>query len=387
MRRSLVTFQIAVSVVVLATGSLFLHNLVLANATSPGFDIRHTVRAEVHLPPVTYNTNARRNGYVDEALRELAALPGVETAAAALIIPFTDEDHERVDLAFSQTGQKKSARFHWNAVSPAFFRAMEIPLLAGRAFTAADRDGPKVVVVNKNFADRYLDGRRATGTTFIWGDRKAVYEIVGVVAGTKNMTIGEPEEPQLYQPLSQVENDRPQIQFVLRSATPPITQLEAVRGALRQIEPGAGVEVRTLYSSIGLAFLPSQIGAVLMGGVGILGLVLAAIGLYGVTAYSVASRTREIGVRLAVGATRAHIARAVLKESAELLAIGSAIGLLLALFVTRPLTVFFVQGLRPADPWSLAAVVLILTATGVLATLDPVRRAIQVDPVTCLRWE
>jgi len=387
MRRSLVIVQIAVSVVVLATGSLFLRNLLLANATSPGFDVRKTLRAEVHLPPVPYRDKARLNAYFSQALGELQALPGIEAAAAARIVPFTDNTHFSSELTFTSTGRKRQARFHWNAVSPDFFRVMDIPLLAGRAFSAGDRDGARVVVVNKTFVDRFLDGQDAIGTTFLWGEGKTLHQIVGVVAGTKNLTIGEEDQPQFYQPLAQIENDRPQIQFVLRSATPPVTQLDAVRRALRRVEPGAGIEVSTLFSSIGLAWVPSQVGAVLMGGVGTLGLFLAAIGLYGVTAYSVASRTREIGVRIAIGATQASIAHLVLTESAKMLLTGSAAGLLIALFVTRPLAVFFVPGLGPGDPWSFAAVVAVLTATGILATLGPVRRAIRVDPVTSLRYE
>jgi len=392
-RRSLVIVQIAVSVVVLATGSLFLHNLLLAGATRPGFDVRQTVRADVHLPPVAYRTKARRSAYFGEALRQLQALPGIAATAAARTLPFTEESHEHTNPTFLQTGLKTRVYFHWNAVSPDFFRAMDIPLLAGRAFTAEDaayvnaRDGRPVVVVNKNFVDRYLDSRNAIGTTFLWDEGKTPYQIVGVVAGTKNMTIGEADEPQVYQPLAQIKDDRPQIQFVLRCATPPAGQLAAVRRVLRQVEPGAGIEVSTLYSSIGLAFLPSQVGAVLMGGVGILGLLLAAIGLYGVTAYSVASRTREIGVRIAIGATQASIAHLVLTESAKLLLTGSAAGLAIALFVTRPLAALFVPGLGPGDPWSFAAVVGLMTATGIVAALGPVRRAIRVDPVTSLRYE
>jgi predicted permease len=349
--------------------------------------LRRTLRAEVHLPPVQYRDTAHLNAYFAEALRELQALPGIEAAAAARIVPFTDNTHYFSELTFPRTGQKKLARFQWNAVSPDFFRAMDIPRLAGRVFTASDREGSKVVVVNKTFVDRFLDGQGAIGTAFLWGEGKAPYQIVGVVTGTKTMTIGEEDQPQLYQPLAQIENDRPQIQFVLRSATPPATQLAAVRRALRQVEPGAGIEVSTLYSSIGLAFLPSQVGAVLMGGVGLQGLLLAAIGLYGVTAYSVASRTREIGVRIAIGATRASIAHLVLTESAKLLLTGSAAGLLIAIFVTKPLAAFFVTGLGPGDPWSFAVVVAVLTAAGIVATLGPVRRAIRVDPVTSLRYE
>src|SRR5207248_1072173 len=131
----------------------------------------------------------------------------------------------------------------------------------------------------------------------------------------------------------------------------------------------------------------SQVGAALMGGAGILGLLLAAIGIYGVTAYSVARRTREIGVRIAMGATRAHIARLALMESARLLLIGSAVGLLAAFFFTRPLAMFLVPGLGPGDPLSFAAVVLFLAAAGFAATLGPVRRALRVDPALSLRYE
>jgi predicted permease len=385
MRRALVAVQIAVSVIVLATGSLFLRNLLLARATNPGFDVRNTLRAEVHLPPGRYRDEALQKSYFAEALRELTAIPGIQAAAAARILPFTEESHERVDLTFSQTGQKKNTRFHSNAVSPAFFRAMGIPLLAGRTFTSEDR--ATVVIVNKNFIDRYLDGQASVGATFKKGRGNTLYDIAGVVGNTKNMTIGEEDQPQLYQPLAQIYNGRPQIQFVLRSAMPPVTQLETVRRVLRRVEPGAGVEAGTMYSSIGLAFLPSQIGAVLMGGAGILGLLLAAIGLYGVTAYSVARRSHEIGVRIAMGATRTHLVRLALMESARLLLIGSVVGLLIAFFVTKPLAMFLVPGLGPGDPLSFASVVVFLAATGVIATLAPVRRALRVDPTLSLRYE
>ncbi|HEY3453306.1 MAG TPA: ADOP family duplicated permease [Bryobacteraceae bacterium] len=386
-RRVLVTAQIAVSVIVLATGSLFLRNLWLARSIDPGFDTRNTLRAEVYLPPIRYRDEALQKSYFAATLRELAAIPGIEAAAAARIIPFTEESHERVDFTFSKTGHKKTVRFHSNAVSPDFFRAMGIPLLAGHVFTVADDGGPRVVIVNKNFVDRYLDGRPAVDATFRWGGGNILYRIAGVVGGTKNMTIGEEDQPQLYRPLAQAVNGRPQIQFVLRSAIPPASQLEAVRRVLRRIEPEAGTEVSTMYASIGLAFLPSQIGAALMGGAAILGLLLAAIGLYGVTAYAVARRTREIGIRMAIGATRTQIVRFALMESVQMLMAGAAAGFLLAFFVTRPLAIFFVPGLGPSDPWSYAAVVLFLSLSAVAATAGPVRRALRVDPAQSLRYE
>lgn len=387
LRRFLVAVQVAVSFVVLATGALFLRNLLLSSAVSPGFDVRNTLRAEVNLPPAAYHNSQAINHYVEQSLRELRAIPGMESAAAARIVPFTDSTRFGSDLTFQVTGQKQHAEFHWNAVTPDYFRVMSIPLAAGRVFSASDNGVSKVVIVNQEFANRYVSGRNPVGATFLWGGPETVCQIVGVVRGTKNLTIGEEMRPQLYEPLAQIDNNRPRLQFVLRSALPPALQLAAVRQVLRRVEPSAGLEIATLFSSIGMAFLPSQIGAALMGSIGLLGLLLAAIGLYGVLAYSVARRTREIGIRMAIGATRGEISRLVLVDSARLVGTGMGAGFLIAVLVTRPLTMFFVAGLRPSDPLSYVLVVVLLSSTGLLAALGPLRRAISVDPMNCLRYE
>lgn len=387
LRRGMVAAQLGVSLIVLATGSLFLRNLLQSTAISPGFDFRHTVRADVHLPPLEYQTQDRLNPYFDRALQELRAIPGIEAAAAARIIPFTDSISRGTELTFSDTGEKQRVQFHWNAVSSDFFRAMNIPILGGRSFSTTERGPGKDVIVNKTFVEQYAGKRSPIGSTFRWEDDGELYRIIGVVENTKNLTIGEGEKPQLYEELSKIPGSRPRIQFVVRSAIPPALQLGPVREALRRIEPSAGIEVSTMYTSIGLAFLPSQVGAVLMGGVGVLGLLLAAIGLYGVMAYSVARRTREIGIRLAIGASRRSISRIVLRESMKMLVLGAIPGLLIALFVTRPLAMFLVPGLSPSDPVSFLMVVLILVLTGLLASLGPLRRAVGVDPARCLRYE
>jgi len=264
---------------------------------------------------------------------------------------------------------------------------MDIPLLKGRDFVAQDTGRSRVVVVNDEFVRRYLGAREPIGTTFLWSEDNIPYRIVGVVRATKNMTIGEDPRAQLYEPLAQIKNDRPRIQFVLRSVTPPAAQLAAVRQALRSAEPAAGLEVQTMFSGIGFAFLPSQVGAALMGSIGILGLLLALIGLYGVLAYSVMRRTREIGIRIAIGASPKHVSAMVLGEFAGLLSAGISIGLGIALFVTRPLSMFLVPGLSPSDPASFAAVIGVLAITGALAALGPIRRALGVNPLQCLRYE
>jgi ABC-type antimicrobial peptide transport system permease subunit len=278
-------------------------------------------------------------------------------------------------------------RYHWNAVSPEYFDAMNIPVLMGRTFSERQAGSARPVIVNKTFADRYLRGRHAAGVMFRRSENAMLYQIVGVVADTKNLTIGEEDKPQFYESLSQIDNDRPRIQFVLRSAIAPAAQLGAVRQALRAIDAAAAVEVQTLYSSIGLAFLPSQIGAALMGSMGALGLLLAAIGLYGVLAYSVSRQMRDIGIRIAIGAGRRAISRMVLVDSAKLLAAGLLPGLCVALFVTPPLAMFLVAGLSPRDPASFALVVGALLVTAAAAVLGPLRRALTVDPARCLRYE
>src|SRR5262249_1455975 len=159
-----------------------------------------------------------------------------------------------------------------------------------------DTGAEAVVIVNRTFADRYLAGRAPVGLTFRWGSEKT-YRIIGVVDGTKTISVGEDDQPQLYEPLAQIASDRRRFHLVLRASVPPATELKAVREALRRIDPSAAVEVATLFSSIGLAFLPSQVGAVLLGAIGVLGLTLAAMGVYGMSAYSVARRVPEIGVR------------------------------------------------------------------------------------------
>jgi predicted permease len=387
MRRALVVAQIAVSFLVLTTAALFLDNLLRSSSLGPGFDIRHTFRAEVYLPPSAYKSAHDINPYVDRALERLRAVPGVDSAAAARIVPFTDATNFDVSLTFAGGGEKQQARFNWNAVSPDYFRAMDIPLLAGRPFTAHDDGGGKVVIINQEFVRRYLGTRQPIGAAFRWEKEQPPFRIVGVVAGTKNMTIGEDPRAQVYEPLAQIVNDRQRLQFVVRSALPPATQLTAIRAALREAEPAAGLEVETMFSAIGFAFLPSRVGAALMGSIGALGLLLAVIGLYGVLAYSVARRTREIGIRMAIGASAGHVSRMVMGEFVRLLAAGIAIGLAMALAVTRPLAMFFVPGLSPWDPASFAAVILLLGLTGFLASLGPLRRALRVDPLGCLRYE
>jgi predicted permease len=392
LRKTLVTAQVAISLIVLAAGLLFLRSLFRATAISPGFDLVHTAQAKIYLPPAAYPDGSRIQLYVDRAVAEVSAIPGIEATAAARTIPFQDATGMGGVIEFTDNRERVPVNYYWNAVTPKYFAVMEIPVVSGRAFSEADRGAYHSVLVNPTFVKQFLRGREPVGTIF-HGDfpGSPEFRIVGVVGGTKTMTIGEEQKPQLYDLLENyytVNNDSARnIRLVIRSAVPPVNQLNAIREVLRRVEPDAGLEVATVYSSIGLAFLPSQVGAVLMGSIGLLGLLLVAIGLYGSMVYSVTRRTREIGVRVAVGATPRDVSRMILLDAAKLIFTGSAIGLVVAFFAVKPLAMFLVPGLRPADPASFLAVLIVLAVTGFLASWGPVRRALAIDPASCLRSE
>lgn len=386
-RRILVAVQVAVAFVVLATAALFVTNLVRVQDLGPGFDVQHTLRAGVNLPPRAYTEGPKVEEYTRRVLREMEAVPGTEAVAAAILLPFLDMSTRGGSITVEGASGPVPVRYHVNSVTSGYFATLGIPLKAGRLFEERDRKGGHAVVVNEEFVRRYLAGRAAVGSAFRWGLEKTRYEIIGVVAGTKNFTAGEDPQPQVFENLWQEGLPRQRIEFVMKSSLPPGGQLRALRDAVRRVEPAAGLEVATMFSSIGLAFLPSQIGAFLMGGTGVLGLLLAAIGIYGVLAFTVARRTREIGIRMAVGASRGEVGRLILREAGAMVGVGLLGGLVVALLVTRPLAMFLVAGLRTWDPWSFGGAGACLGLAALVAVAGPLRRALGVDPARCLRLE
>ncbi len=387
MRRVLVAIQVAVSFVVVVAALLFVRNLVAASAIEPGFDTSQTIRATANLSPRAYRDEASIREYVSRALDALRAVPGVQAAAAVRSLPFTDRATRGHDVIWSHSGEKGHVSYVWNAVSPDYFRAMDIPVLLGRPFTEGDASGPRVVVANPAFVDRYLNGQAPVGQTYVVPETPPrSYQIVGVVGSVKTLTIGEADRPQLYELLSHVST-RPRIDFVVRTMDAPSGRLAAVGAALRARDAAVGLDVSTLRSAMTLAFLPSQVGAALMSAAGGLGLLLVASGLFGTMAFSVAQRTREIGVRMALGATHALVVRMVIAECAWLLGAGILVGSLMAWFAARPLAAFLGPGLSPNDPVTFALVLVVILLTGLAATWVPARRAAGINPAVALKAE
>ena len=387
LRRALVVAQVATAFVVLATSGLFLRNMRASAGISPGFEATRALRADVSLPPAAYADPARSRAYVETTLASLRAVAGVEAASAALFVPL--EGSTRRNLAtvrFADAATESRLRVYLNAVSEDYFRTMAIPFVSGSTF-GRGRDATRPVVVNRAWVERASPGRDPVGRVFRLDDDPVPYRVIGVVEGTKNRTLGEDPEPQLYEHLLDHGVERSRVQFLVRTTGRPGALLAPVRRVLRASEPAAGLVVEPLSTSIALAMLPSQVGATMLGGLGLLGLALATIGLYSVMAHAVVRRTPEIGIRLAIGASRWTIARLVLGETFYLVGLGAGAGLLMALLLTRPLAVFLVPGMSPTDPVSYVAVLLILLGAALVATASPIVRALSVPPMASLRAE
>ena len=385
LRAFLVAGQLALSIVLLATGFLFVHNLLRATSMNPGFDVKHTIWAFMRLVPERYTDPARQMSLVREALARLRALPGVEAAAVTHIVPLNDQWHNSTSLQTDISTKPIQVRFEQNSVGPDYFRAIGIPILRGREFSPRDRTGsPPVVVVNQTFA-RYVFGNLdPVGHVITFYGTKCL--IVGIAKDSKYATLGEDPKPALYG--SYFQNDEQvTLHFIVRTAASPFSYGKPISDTLARLDSTAAIETKPMSQGLGMALLPSQAGAAMLGAMGVLGLALASIGLYGVLLYSVSRRTREIGLRVALGATPSAVLRLVCRDSFTLVGAGMSAGLLLAFFATRPLAMFLVPGLGASDPFAFLAVTAVLAAVALLATLAPALRALRVDPMTALRHE
>jgi len=376
LRKALVAGQIAVSAVLLVTAILFVRNLWRATVVHPGFDVDRVVWAEVALVPHRY-TGDKQRLFVAEAAEALSVLPGVQSVSYADGVPLTiyGGSTRGGDLEFDGASRHVDRSVNW--IGRDYFRTMGIPLLTGREFAARESGSP--VIINRRLAEMFAGGH-ALGKT-IRVERRERLEVIGVVADSKYRTLGENPRRAMYFPYNPRGG---RVQFLVRG---PAAVTPQVNRALRELDPSGAVESRSMRDGLAFALLPSRLGAAFLGSLGILGLVLALVGLYGVIAYSVSRRTAEIGVRMALGATRASILRMTMKDGLLSAGAGLAIGLALAFVVTQPLAEFLVPGLQPADPLSFLCAAIVLGMAAVLAGLAPARRAARIEPVSALRYE
>ena len=386
LQRALVVSQVALSLVLVAGAVLFSRSLVKLQTVDMGFQQEGVLTTSVNFQRLNVAPE-RVPAFRDELLSRIRAIPGVEAAAIGMT-PFRDWGGGKVwvDGADSQQAQGTSL----SRVGPDYFRTLQVPLLAGREFDARDRDGaPLVVVVNEAFARKFFDGANPVGRRF-WvaaspGDPDTRYEIVGLVRNTKYEDLREDFQPIAYYAAAQDEGGTG-AEVLIRSRVPQAETVSAVTRALNEINPAITVSFQGFKLLIEGTILRERLMATLSGFFGLLALLLACIGLYGILSYGVASRTNEIGIRMALGAGRRDVFWLILREAFLLVIAGVAVGVPIIFAVTR-LASSLLFGLTPTDPVSLFSAALLMLAVALVAGYLPSRRATRVDPLVALRYE
>ncbi len=384
LRHALVAFQVAASMLLLVGAGLFIRSLQEERKIDPGFKIGNMLVA--NLDPSLFGYDEDRGLLLfDELRRRVAALPGVQSVAYGQIAPLTFANSQQwgVDIEGYEPAPDEQMNLDYNIVDDSFFTTLEIQILEGRAFEPSDNAaGLPVVIVNQAMANRFWGGD-ALGKRVRTGDTWR--EVVGVTSTGKYRTLREDPTTYMYLPLRQAWE--PTQEIFVRTAGDPITLLASARAALRDIDPNLPfTNVRTLQQHTEGALFLSQMGAKVIGLFGGLALLLSTLGLFGLLSHAVVRRTREIGIRMSLGADRGNVFSQLLREGLMLTVFGLVAGLLTA-FAAGRLASGLLFGLSGTDPRTFVAVTLILLSTSVLAIAIPAMRATRISPMVALRYE
>ncbi|MBS1807338.1 MAG: ABC transporter permease [Acidobacteria bacterium] len=387
LRNSLVVAQVALSLVLLICAGLVLRGLQNAQHINPGFVAQRAVEMTFDLKQQRYDEGRIRQ-FKQQLLQRVRALPAIEAAGLTNFVPLSlDLNNEAIQVEGQPEAQGAEAPMAMTGVaSPGLLAALGTRLAQGRDFTEQDSENQqRVALVNETFARRFWPEQSALGKRFsLDGTRGPWIEVVGIIQDGKYFSLSEATKPFAY------FNMRPRDGFatlVARTNGDPTTTIAALRREFQQLDATLPVyNVKTLTEHMAVPLFPARVAATLLGSFGLLALLLAAIGIFGVMSYAVAQRTRELGIRIALGATAANILRLVLRQGITLTALGLALGLAAALIGTRWLD-GLLFGLNARDLSTFFGVALLLAAVALLACWIPARRATKVDPMVALRWE
>ncbi|HMB27067.1 MAG TPA: ADOP family duplicated permease, partial [Blastocatellia bacterium] len=379
LRNLLVVAQVALSLVVLIGAGLCVKSLRSLQAIDPGFEPAKVVTASFDLGQNGYD-EARGRQFISQLSERVAALPGVEAVSFAYIVAFSDIPWVGPLIIEGSRPQP----INTNAISPNYFRTLGASLAQGREFTAQDTAGaPLVVIVNEAAARRYWPGQEVVGKRIVRGRQFA--EVVGVVRNSKEKGLTADPRPALYVPL--LQNYFPELTLHVRTATPSQTLLATVRREAQLLDPTLPVyNLQTLAQQKDGALYAERLAAALLTLFGLLALSLAAVGIYGVLSYAVTERTREMGVRLALGARPRDLLKLVVGQGMTLTLIGLVIGVGASFALTR-LIAKLLFGVSATDPLTFVVIPLLLAGVALLACWLPARRARRVDPLAALRYE
>jgi predicted permease len=387
LRNSLVVVQVALSLVLLVCAGLIVRGLQAAQRMHPGFNPQNAVALSFDLGLQGYDEQ-RGRAFQRDVVERAKQLPGVRSVTMTDSLPLSVNYNY---TAIYIEGQPAVANSDLPLAVPVYagldyFKTMDIPF-RGRDFTEHD-DKPesRVAIVNETFARKFWNGEDAIGKRFNFGSPNDPYwEVIGVAADGKYNSLGEKPQPAFYR--SMQRNYTSTVVLVARVEGDPQGALTALRREVQRLDPTLPIyEAKTLTEHMQIPLFPARMAAIVLGSFGVLALVLAAIGIYGVMSYVVAGRTREIGLRMALGADRASVLRLIVGQGMMLAVIGLGVGVVVAFAATRLLT-SLLYGVSPADPLTFAGVAALLATVALIACYIPARRATMVDPMIALRYE
>jgi predicted permease len=384
LRSALIVAQVAVSLTLLVSAGLFLRSLQQATAVDLGFDPENVVVASFDLRTQGYTPERSRAFYAD-LVERAAALPDARGVTLAANVPLSgDGGRNLARVEGYEPRQGEDMEFNSNVVGPEYFEVMRVPLARGRGFSAADREGaPQVAVVNESFAARFWPGEDPLGKRLAFSRVESI-EVVGVARDGKYRSPTETPLEYVYRPFLQ---EFEEMTLHVRVAGDPAAAIAQLRREIRALDAQLPIlGLTTMEAEMAFATLPQRIAATLLGACSVLALLLAAVGLYGVVAYAVTQRTRELGVRIALGARGGSVVRHVLEESMRLVAAGLVIGIGLALLAGLAFG-SLLGGVSALDPQTLLAASLVLIAAALVASYIPARRAARIDPMEALRHD
>jgi len=389
LRAGLVVFEVSLAVVLLVGSALLVRSLLALQSEDPGFETGGGLTLYTALPGADYPSAEDIRAYGVATLHRLGAIPGVESVAITTLVPVTGRD-EIWGLEIEgrpPSGPEEYISALLYRVSAGYFEIMGVPVRTGREFTRDDRDGTtRVAVVSESFAETHFMGESPLGKRIRFGgDDGAFVEIVGVAGNVQHYHLGRNPMPQVYLPFAQWPDQ--DVNFVIKASVPPLSLVGAIRTEIQGVDPNMPLEgVQTLEQVIAADMAAPRFRTVLLTSFGLVALLLAVVGLYGVMSYTVAQRSREIGMRMALGASQSSILRLVFWDGVPLVVTGVVVGLGGALALTRVLqSMLFGVGVR--DPGVFGAVPLLLLAVSAVAMLIPAIRATRVDPVRTLAPE
>jgi predicted permease len=399
LKNAVVVAEVALALPLLVAAGLFLRSLQSAQAIDPGFDAAKLVSAPLNINLLRY-TRAQGREFYRNVVERMEQLPGVESASTArvavlagggrvlsLLVEGRDGPDNRSMSEGGGFATSDPLSINANVIGPGFFKTLGIPLLTGRDFNTQDiEDRPLVVIVNETTVKMHFSGENPIGKRVSFGGRQGPWrEIVGVVRDSKNASLGEPPRPFAFLPVAQ--NHETGMTLYVRAAVPPPTLVSAIRREIQNIDPNIPVpNIQTMNETIGTSLYAARMGAWLLGGFAILALTLAAIGVYGVLSFSISRRTREMGIRQALGAERRDLFLLVLRDGMLVVGIGILLGLIGGASGAKSLA-SFLYGVPALDVTTFAVTTAVLTVVALVACTIPARRAMRVSPVEAMRCD